>query len=147
MSRFENWITRRDLYRIAKAFADVFIATYKRPPKAILLDIDDTEDKVYGSQQLSLFNAYFNGYCYQPLHIYEGQTGKLITTVLRPGRRPTGAGMANAFAGFFGVATSSEPTTACDIARMQDWQHTRSNTLEKSTLINTYPCLLCPSIS
>ena len=24
------------------------------------------------------------------LHIYEGQTGKLITTVLRPGRRPTG---------------------------------------------------------
>ena len=90
MSRFENRITRRDLYRIAKAFADVFIASYKHPPEAILLDIDDTEDKVYGSQQLSLFNAYFKGYCYQPLHIYEGRTGKLITTVLRPGRRPTG---------------------------------------------------------
>ena len=90
MSRFENRITRGDLYRIAKAFADAFIASYKHPPEAILLDIDDTEDKVYGSQQLSLFNAYFKGYCYQPLHIYEGQTGKLITTVLRPGRRPTG---------------------------------------------------------
>ena len=25
-----------------------------------------------------------------PVHIYEGQTGELITTVLRPGRRPTG---------------------------------------------------------
>ena len=72
MSRFENRITRRDLYRIAKAFADVFSASYKHPPEAILLDIDDTEDKVYGSQQLSLFNAYFKGYCYQPLHIYEG---------------------------------------------------------------------------
>ena len=90
MSRFENRITRGDLYRIATAFADAFIASYKHPPEAILLDIDDTEDKVYGSQQLSLFNAYFKGYCYQPLHIYEGQTGKLITTVLRPGRRPTG---------------------------------------------------------
>ena len=90
MSRFENRISRTDLYRIAKAFADVFVASYEEPPEAILLDIDDTEDKVYGSQQLSLFNAYFNGYCYQPLHIYEGQTGKLITTVLRPGRRPTG---------------------------------------------------------
>ena len=90
MSRFENRITRGDLYRIAKAFADVFIASYKKPPKAILLDIDDTEDKVYGSQQLSLFNAYFKSYCYQPLHIYEGQTGKLITTILRPGARPTG---------------------------------------------------------
>ena len=90
MSRFENRISRTDLYRIAKAFADVFVASYEEPPEAILLDIDDTEDKVYGSQQLSLFNAYFNGYCYQPLHIYEGRTGKLITTVLRPGRRPTG---------------------------------------------------------
>ena len=29
-------------------------------------------------------------YCYQPLHIYEGQTGKLITAILRPGVRPTG---------------------------------------------------------
>ena len=90
MSRFENRISRTDLYRIAKAFADVFVASYKKPPKAILLDIDDTEDKVYGSQQLSLFNAYFKSYCYQPLHIYEGQTGKLITTVLRPGARPSG---------------------------------------------------------
>jgi hypothetical protein len=26
-----------------------------------------------------------------PLHIYEGQSGKLITSILRPGRRPTGA--------------------------------------------------------
>ena len=85
MSRFENRINRGDLYRIAKAFADGFIASYKKPPKAILLDIDDTEDKVYGSGQLSLFNAYFKSYCYQPLHIYEGQTGRLITTILRPG--------------------------------------------------------------
>ena len=78
MSRFENRISRSDLYRIAQAFVDLFIASYKKPPKAILLDIDDTEDKVYGSQQLSLFNGYFKSYCYQPLHIYEGQTGKLI---------------------------------------------------------------------
>ena len=27
---------------------------------------------------------------YQPLHIYEGQSGKLITTILRPGQRPSG---------------------------------------------------------
>ena len=90
MSRFENRITRSDLYRIAQAFVDLFIASYKKPPQAILLDIDDTEDKVHGSQQLSLFNGYFKSKCYQPLHIYEGQTGKLITTLLRPGARPSG---------------------------------------------------------
>ncbi len=26
-------------------------------------------------------------YCYMPLHIYEGLSGKLITTILKPGRR------------------------------------------------------------
>ena len=38
---------------------------------------------------MTLFNAYYNSYCYQPIHIYEG-SGRLVTTVLRPGRRPTG---------------------------------------------------------
>ena len=90
MSRFENQISRSDLYRIAQAFVDLFIASYKKPPQAILLDIDDTEDKVHGSQQWSLFNGYFKSKCYQPLHIYEGQTGQLITTLLRPGARPSG---------------------------------------------------------
>ncbi len=57
---------------------------------AIILDIDDTEDKTYGAQQLVLFNAYHNSYCYMPIHIYEGQSGKLVTTILRPGKRPSG---------------------------------------------------------
>ena len=59
MSRFENRISRTDLYRIAKAFADVFVASYEEPPEAILLDIDDTEDKVHGSQQLSFVQCVF----------------------------------------------------------------------------------------
>ena len=42
---------------------------HEEPPEAILLDIDDTEDKVYGSQQLSLFNAYFNGYATSPAYL------------------------------------------------------------------------------
>ena len=90
MSRFENQISRSCLYRIARAFLDAFIASYQKPPAAIILDIDDTQDTVYGTQQLSLFNGYLGAYAYQPLHIYEGQTGKLITTILRPGVRPEG---------------------------------------------------------
>ncbi|MCX6235180.1 MAG: IS1380 family transposase [Bacteroidetes bacterium] len=35
----------------------------------------------------SLFNDYYGEYCYMPLHIYEGLSGKLITTILKPGRR------------------------------------------------------------
>ena len=90
MSRFENTFSRTDLYRIARAFVDVFIHSYDKIPKAIVLDIDDTDDPTHGSQQLALFNAYHDNYCYMPLHIYEGESGKLITTILRPGKRPSG---------------------------------------------------------
>ena len=82
MSRFENRIRRSDLYRIARAFVDACIASCTRPPKAIVLDIDDTEDTVHGAQQMALFNGYFKSWCYQPLHIYEGRSGRLVTTIL-----------------------------------------------------------------
>ena len=90
MSRFENAPRRSELYRMAQATFDTFAASYNRPPQSVLLDIDDTADEVHGAQQQSLFNGYYDSYCYLPLHIYEGQSGKLITSILRPGRRPTG---------------------------------------------------------
>ena len=90
MSRFENAFSRTDLYRIAQAFVDVFIHSYKKPPKGIILDLDDTEDQTHGHQQLSFFNGYHGSYCFMPLHIYEGKSGKLITTILRTGKRPSG---------------------------------------------------------
>jgi Transposase DDE domain group 1 len=90
MSRFENRPRRSELYHLAQALFDTFAASYDQAPKSLLLDIDDTADEVHGAQQQSLFNGYYDNYCYLPLHIYEGQSGKLITTILRPGRRPTG---------------------------------------------------------
>lgn len=90
ISRFENGLTRTDLYRISEVFVDVFIESYSTPPEGIIVDIDDTDDLTHGRQQLTLFNAYHGDNCYMPIHIYEGKSGKLITTVLRPGKRPTG---------------------------------------------------------
>ena len=90
MSRLENSVSRTDLYRIALALLETFIESYDEPPKKLILDIDDTDDVTHGSQQLSLFHAYHDEYCYLPVHLYEGETGKLITTILRPGRRIRG---------------------------------------------------------
>jgi len=90
MSRLENSVSRTDMYRMARALVDIFIASYEKPPQAIILDIDDTDDPTHGAQQGILFNGYYDEKCYLPLHLYEGQSGKLITTILRPGRRPTG---------------------------------------------------------
>ena len=91
ISRLENMVSARDLLRMGYALIDQFIASYATAPKAIILDIDPTADTVYGHQQLALFNAFEDEYCFMPFHVYEGQTGKLITTVLRPGKTPTAA--------------------------------------------------------
>jgi hypothetical protein len=90
ISRFENAPSRTELYRIGLAIVDNFIASYQLEPRVIVLDFDDTEDIVNGHQQLALFNGYFNEYCFMPLHIYEGLSGKLITAILKPGKRLPG---------------------------------------------------------
>lgn len=95
MSRLENGACRTDLYRMARALVDTFLASYKKAPNGIILDIDDTDDPTHGCQQLAIFNGFYDEYCYLPLHIYEGVSGKLITTILRPGRRPSGKEIAS----------------------------------------------------
>ena len=84
ISRFLNRPSRAQLYRMATCIAGQFIASYDEDPALIVLDFDDTDSQTYGRQQLTLFNAYYNGYCYMPLHVYEGISGKLITTILKP---------------------------------------------------------------
>lgn len=90
MSRFENSVRWSDLYRIAECFGMSFINSYDSEPEVIIIDCDDTNNNAYGDQQLILFNNYYGEYCYMPLHIYEGLSGKLITTILKPGRRSKG---------------------------------------------------------
>ncbi|WP_163517028.1 IS1380 family transposase [Gelidibacter japonicus] len=95
MSWFENSISNKELYRISRAFVDQFVSSYQKPPKAIVLDCDDTNAQTYGDQQLSLFNTYYGGYCFMPLHIYEGFSGRLITSILKPGRRSKSLDVSN----------------------------------------------------
>jgi hypothetical protein len=55
-------------------------------PKRIVLDIDDTFDRVHGGQQLRLFNAFYDDYGFQPIVVFDGD-GRFVTTLLRPGKR------------------------------------------------------------
>ncbi len=87
ISRFENKVNTKELYNMAKVFVDQFMASYESEPGIVILDPDDTNSFTYGQQELTLFNNYYGDYCYMPLHIYEGFSGKLITTILKPGRR------------------------------------------------------------
>lgn len=91
MTRLENAVTVRDLVRMGYALVEQFIDSYTAPPEFIVIDMDPTANHVYGQQQLALFNAYEDEYCFMPFHVYEGVSGKLITTVLRSGKTPTAA--------------------------------------------------------
>ncbi len=90
-SRLENAVTPRDLYRMAQAFVDQFIASYAEPPQMIVLDMDHSEDPTHGQQELALYNYYYGHHCYLPLFLFEGLSGRFIAAALRPGKRPAGA--------------------------------------------------------
>ncbi len=90
LSRLENAPSRTELGRMMLAMIDQFCASYRRGPKSIILDIDDTFDAVHGHQQLSLFNAHYDERCFLPIHIYEGTSGKPVAMILRAGKTPSG---------------------------------------------------------
>ena len=91
-SRFENHVSRTELYRMARVLVDQFLASYARPPQLIVLDFDDTEDPVHGEQEQARYDSYYGGYCFLPLHLYEGLSGRLITTIFKA-KRFTGTQM------------------------------------------------------
>jgi hypothetical protein len=90
LSRLENTPSWRQLGRMGLALIDLFCDSFSAVPGHIVLDIDDTTDRTYGGQQLCLFNTHAQGYCFQPIHIYDAASGKPVCFLLRPGKRPSG---------------------------------------------------------
>jgi Transposase DDE domain group 1 len=89
ISRLENLPDKRALLRLAGSLIDQYCASFGHVPKRIVLDIDDTFDRVHGGQQLRLFNAFHNDYGFQPIVVFDGE-GRFVTALLRPGQRPSG---------------------------------------------------------
>lgn len=90
-SRLEGSLRRSDIYRLARALVEQFIAGYEHAPCSITLDMDHTDDATYGQQALSFYNHHYGHHCYLPLLVFEAHSGALITAVLRPGKTPCGA--------------------------------------------------------
>jgi hypothetical protein len=91
MCRLENLPTATALKRMMAAMVELFCDSFEQVPRRIVLDIDDTEDRVHGAQELALFHAHYNGRCFLPIHVYEAITGKPVAVILRPGKTPDGA--------------------------------------------------------
>ena len=94
MCRLENLPTITALKRMMAAMVELFCDSFDQVPRRIVLDIDDTEDRVHGRQKLALFHAHYCGRCFLPIHVYEATTGKPVAVILRPGKTPDGAEVA-----------------------------------------------------
>lgn len=87
LSRLENAITRRTLERLATALVELYVRERGRSgsPRHILLDLDGTDDPAHGQQEGVRYRGYYRQHMYHPLLVFDGDTGHLITAVLRPG--------------------------------------------------------------
>ena len=100
ISRFENAVSPRRLYRLGEALADTVIAQHRRRRwrvRRITVDLDLTEDATHGAQQLALFNGFYGGWCYLPLVAFltfdREPRQYLVAALLRPGTAPATVGV------------------------------------------------------
>ncbi len=100
ISRFENDVSPRMLYRLGETLADTVIAQHRqrrRRVRRITVDLDLTEDATHGAQQLALFKGFYGGWCYLPLVAFltfdHEPRQYLVAALLRPGTAPATVGV------------------------------------------------------
>jgi len=85
ITRLENRVNWEEIENLNNLNLDWFIKTREEEPEEIILDIDSTDDPAYGKQQLVLFNGFYDQYMYNPLLLFEGKSGHLLSALLRGG--------------------------------------------------------------
>jgi hypothetical protein len=93
LSRFENSIRPRELYRLGEALADRVIERHAQRlqgrARLVTIDLDPTDDPTHGAQQLSFFNGHYDSWCYLPVMGFVSFNDEaeqyLCAAVLRPG--------------------------------------------------------------
>lgn len=96
LSRFENSVTRGQLFRLGETLASHVIERHRKRlhgrTRRITIDLDQTADLAHGEQQLALFNGYYGNSCYLPLLgfiSFDNEAEQyLVAAVLRPGNAP-----------------------------------------------------------
>jgi hypothetical protein len=97
MGRFETrWLTAQDNLSALADLSGKWIDRVhaRRPPRAILLDMDSSVSPTYGEQEMSVWNGHYECTCYHPLFVFN-QFGDLERCALRPGNVHSADGWEN----------------------------------------------------
>jgi len=84
LCRFENKANKEAAWAINRIMVEVFLRSFKNPPKEIVLDFDATDDAVHGKQESRFFHGYYDHYCFLPLYVFCGD--QLLVSYLRPSK-------------------------------------------------------------
>lgn len=85
LSRFDNSINIRSLFRLRDLLLTQFIASFATPPRHLTFDLDAVDDPVHGLQQLALFHGYFEQHQYFPAFITSADNEQVVLLALRFG--------------------------------------------------------------
>lgn len=85
LSRLENSVDRTTLRRLFRCLEDTYVQSLDPETEVVILDIDATDDPTHGHQQLSFFHGFYDQHMFHPLLVFDGESGQLITAVLRAG--------------------------------------------------------------
>ena len=121
LSRFENALSRRALWELGEAFAEVVVAHHHRrrlgaSVRRVTIDLDVTDDPTHGEQQGSLFNGHYREHCLLPLAGFVQFDGEreqhLVALILRPGNADGRAGAVGLLRRLFRLLRRSFPRAA-----------------------------------
>lgn len=87
ISRLENAPDARACLRMAEALGELYLRERGKngAPSRILLDFDATDDPTHGEQEGAYYHGYYQEHILHPLLVFDGETGQLITALLRAG--------------------------------------------------------------
>ncbi len=86
LTRFENGVSGRELNRLWRWFEQSYVDSLAPTTQTVVLDIDGTDDPTHGDQQLSFFHGFYDQHMFHPVLVFDGESGQLVTALLRPGR-------------------------------------------------------------
>ena len=58
LGRFEHQANRQVVWALNRLWVEQFIASFKEPPKGLILDFDGTDDPLHGPQEGRFFHGY-----------------------------------------------------------------------------------------
>jgi len=94
LSRFENAVHGRALNALRDWLEPSYVDELAADTDIVVLDIDPTDDTTHGAQQLSFFHGFYDQHMFHPLLVFEGQSGQLVSVMLRPGNAHAARGAA-----------------------------------------------------